>query len=451
MENSTILSSSGPHSPLVSLVVSNFSLSSSTPATRMNNMMTNPLELASDEQVRLTRLVVQKCLVPIITCAGVTGNVVSIAVLTHKSMKTSTNCYLTALAIFDILYLVTSLTLSLKHYEEIGEQKIYQYFYLYSRVLVDIWSNVSVCLTVTFTLERYVGVCHPIKGRAVCTLKRARIITCCVVLFVMVATSPEFLESEVFEMESKNNKNLTISKIITTEIGKSRAYTVFYHWFIVAMFTFIPLAALLGFNIILIRSVCKANRIRRRMTYVAVNRPGEAHSGEQTKITCMLISVAFVFIICQLPTATMICYNTYLELSGTELTGTEKNYRIIAGNVSNILISLNAAVNFILYSVMSTKFRKVFLRLFCKHSRYTLRKSISEYSYSTGMSTVRRISSCRDAENRRVGLSSHSPEHLIKRFRPPATPHRSQESLTSRESFKRNNCYSKRSYTDTVL
>lgn len=444
MENSTILSS-----PLVSLVVSNLSHSSPTPATRMNSMMDNPLELASDEQLRLTRLVVQKCLVPIITCAGVTGNVVSIAVLTHKSMKTSTNCYLTALAIFDILYLVTSLALSLKHYEDINEQKIYKYFYLYSRVLADIWSNVSVCLTVTFTLERYVGVCHPIKGRAVCTPKRARIITCCVVLFVLIATSPEFLEREVFE--SKNNKTLTITEIITTEIGESRAYTVFYHWFIVAMFTFIPLAALLGFNIILIRSVCKANRIRRRMTYVAVNRPGEAHSGEHTRITCMLISVAFVFIICQLPTATMICYITYLELSGTELTHTENNYRKIAGNVANILISLNAAVNFFLYSVMSTKFRKVFQRLFCKHSRYTLGKSISEYSYSTGMSTVRRISSCRGAENRRIGLNSHSPEHLIRRFRPPATPHRSQESLTSRESFKRNSCYTKRSYTDTVL
>ncbi|XP_022326458.2 FMRFamide receptor-like [Crassostrea virginica] len=445
MDNSTWIST-GTSSSLIDIMATNLTHSSLTFANSTENT-SSPLKSASFDQLRLTRLVVQKFLVPIITCAGVVGNVVSIAVLTHKSMKTSTNRYLTALAIFDMLYLVTSMILSLNHYKEISEKKFFQYFYLYSVVFVDIWSNISVCLTVTFTVERYVGVCHPMKGRAICTPKRAQIITCCVILFVIIATSPEFLGREVYE---EVNLGVTTHRIRYTSIGESKGYAVFYSWFIVLMFTFIPLTALLSFNIILIRSVCKANRIRRQMTYVAVNRPGETNSGEQTKITCMLISVAFVFILCQLPTAATICFNTYVELSGKTLTRSEGNYLRIAGNVSNILISVNAAVNFILYSVMSTKFRKVFLRMFCKKSKYTMRKSLSEYSYSTGVSSLRRMSSGRGLDGKRLGYSSHSPERLIKHCRPLSRiRHHSQESLTSKDPIP--HCFSKRPYTDTVL
>ena len=52
-----------------------------------------------------------------VVCLGVVGNILNMVVLTRRSMMNSTNCYLAALAAFDILYLVFSLTLSLKHYD----------------------------------------------------------------------------------------------------------------------------------------------------------------------------------------------------------------------------------------------------------------------------------------------------------------------------------------------
>lgn len=164
------------------------------------------------------------------------------------------NCYLIVLVIFDIFYLVISLVLSLKYYEDINEQKIYKYFYFYFCVLVDIWLNVFVCLMVMFILEWYVGVCYLIKGCVVCIFKRVQIIMCCVVLFVLIVILLEFLQWEVFEL--KNN-----IEIIIIEIGESRVYMVFYYWFIVVMFIFILLVVLLGFNIIFICLVCKVNCI----------------------------------------------------------------------------------------------------------------------------------------------------------------------------------------------
>lgn len=56
----------------------------------------------------------------------------------------------------------------------------------------------------------------------------------------------------------------------------------------------------------------------------------------------------------------MICYIIYLEFFGMELIYIGNNYCKIVGNVVNIFILLNVVVNFILYFVMSMKFRKVF-------------------------------------------------------------------------------------------
>lgn len=94
--------------------------------------------------------------------------------------------------------------------------------------------------------------------------------------------------------------------------------------------------------------------------YVVVNWFGEVYLGEYIRIMCMLISVVFVFIICQFFIVIMMCYIIYLEFFGMELIYIENNYCKIVGNVVNIFILLNVVVNFILYFVMSMKFRKVF-------------------------------------------------------------------------------------------
>jgi len=61
-----------------------------------------------------------KALVPTIVAFGCVGNIINIVVLTRKSMKSSTNRYLTCLAVYDILYLVFAFSMIMKHYDYIG-------------------------------------------------------------------------------------------------------------------------------------------------------------------------------------------------------------------------------------------------------------------------------------------------------------------------------------------
>ena len=329
----------------------------------MNASISKAIVVASNqESLTLTRFYVQKLLVPVITTAGLVGNIISSCVLTRKSMITSTNCYLTALAVFDTLYLVFSFTLSLQHYNIVQNSDVYWYWNPYGRVLTDFASNVSVFLTVTFTLERYVGVCHPMKGRVLCTPKRANYIIVAVITSAFICTTPEFFEWRIDTVTDENN--ITTVSMVETDLGKSYSYQVGYYWFLVSVFTFLPLILLCTFNGILIHSVLVATRIRKRMAYISVSKEPRRQQ-EQMKITMMLISVVAVFLVCQFPNAALIVYRTYIQMAQVEMTKSDWNNVRIAGNIVNLLILINASGNCVLYSIMSSKFRRIFLRVFC--------------------------------------------------------------------------------------
>jgi len=68
----------------------------------------------------LVQTIAFKMLVPPIVAFGCVGNIINIVVLTRKSMNSSTNRYLTCLAVYDILYLVFAFSMICKHYDHIG-------------------------------------------------------------------------------------------------------------------------------------------------------------------------------------------------------------------------------------------------------------------------------------------------------------------------------------------
>ncbi|XP_052761801.1 FMRFamide receptor-like [Mya arenaria] len=304
----------------------------------MSNATTNDYSdtpCDNDYSLEMTRFIVQKILVPFITSIGFAGNLLCIIVLSHKSMVSSTNCYLTALATFDISYLIFSFTLSLKHYDVVNSLTVYTYWYPYGRTLTDICSNVSVCLTVTFSLERLIAVCYPMKGRVICTPQRARFITFLVVTFAIISTIPEFFEMKTVRIE--NNKTVVL-KNAETDFAKTDAYKIIYYHYLVLTFTFLPFILLSTFNGILVRTVYSAMKIRKRMTnsYSSYKQNARRQT-EQNRITIMLIGVVIVFLLCQSPNAALILYLTYIDSNDMRLTACEANNVKIAGNVVNLM------------------------------------------------------------------------------------------------------------------
>lgn len=94
--------------------------------------------------LNVVQTVAFKLVVPLIVAFGCIGNIINIVVLTRKSMKSSTNRYLTCLAVYDILYLVFAFSMILKHYNHIGQSATFTAKSLMKRIKAisrPIWFN----------------------------------------------------------------------------------------------------------------------------------------------------------------------------------------------------------------------------------------------------------------------------------------------------------------------
>lgn len=91
-------------------------------------------------------------------------------------MRCSTNVYLTALAVADIIFLLFVMYLSIKTYP-MSHGRSFEFFQRtmgLAHWICDAAAYTSIYLTVSFTVERYIAVCHPIRGQVLCTEERAK-------------------------------------------------------------------------------------------------------------------------------------------------------------------------------------------------------------------------------------------------------------------------------------
>ncbi|XP_033727445.1 FMRFamide receptor-like [Pecten maximus] len=338
----------------------------------------------------MTRFVAQHILAPVLVTCGVIGNVFNIVVLKSPKMKSSTNVYLMALAICDSMYLIFMFMLSFFNCENKDQFKFIFYSIPFGRVCSDLFGNTAVWLTVAFTLERYIGVCHPMKGKAWCTIRKAKIAVILVFIISLVNTFPEFFELEIVEYNDVGKNKPTVLKCKTTSFGSTSSYQIGYFWWYVAFFNFVPLVLLAVFNSILILSVWKANKTRRTLSNSTVIGETTRQATEQQKVTTMLISVVIIFLLCQLPWAILLLYKAYISANDMHAHGDSLR---IAGNVCNLLVEFNSSVNFLLYSYFSSRFRRTFQSIFCKWKRERDRRR----SLSSSSDTFRKSSSSKES------------------------------------------------------
>ncbi|XP_064211809.1 thyrotropin-releasing hormone receptor isoform X6 [Tribolium castaneum] len=389
--------------------------------------------------LKSTRFWIQRVFVPIVVCIGVGGNTVTVMVLTRKRMRCSTNIYLTALAVADIIYLLFVFVLSFSVYDNINDRKyeLFWRFFGLTHWLCDAASNASVWLTVSFTLERYIAVCHPIKGKVLCTENRAKIIITGIAIFCILSTLSTTFEYELAMKEKcvrnctqeelknrqhvpdgsvRNNsevskdrtdhahlvptgklitndtsdndtcclKKFTVSTVLTN-LGKNKNYKIFISWFPALCFALIPLILIATFNCFLVHAVYKSQSRRRKMT----NSQETVSMSNENRITVMLIGVVFLFLICQTPTASFLIYSNFYE---AEDLATENIHRAL-GNIFNFLVNINAATNFIMYCILSKKYRTTFRTLFCgrrKNRQDTLILTDTRTRYSSFNNGLRR-------------------------------------------------------------
>ncbi|KAK4881135.1 hypothetical protein RN001_004454 [Aquatica leii] len=293
---------------------------------------------------------------------GILGNIISMIILSRPQMKSSINYLLIGLARVDTVLIITSILLfGLPGiYPYTGQ--MFTYFYVvYPHIVPVVFplsmatQTASAYLTLTVTLERFVAVCHPLRARSLCTYGRARAYVVVIIIFSFVYNFPKVFEASV-KSEWYEDKNLTVYCVRPTEFRTNDIYVnVYVHWCYLIFMYALPFGSLAVLNAAIYKQVRKANMERQRLSRLQRREIG---------LATMLLFVVLVFFICNL----LPLVNNIIESFHFNMDQTTKVHFI---KTSNLLVTLNSSVNFIIYVIFGEKFKRLFLRLFCSHGFFS--------------------------------------------------------------------------------
>lgn len=284
---------------------------------------------------------------PVLCFPGIIGNILSLIVLFHKDMATSTNVYLSALAISDTVKLINDVlyfvVILMKHTEAENAAVVMANMYPYAHYIFNFAVCVTAWLTVSIAVERYISVCHPTQAKSICTIPRARNISIFVFIVMIVLTVPSAMR---YHAVLKVNPvfNVSCYRVEPTELGNNESFMKPYTWIQNSFRSIVPLVVLIFLNARIIHEL-KRERIK-----------GKSLSG-RNRITLIMIIIIIVFLVCITPDAVM---SMFFGFGYVEEDSIVKGIR----EITDSLLAVNSAFNFVLYCTMSQQFRGTFCKIF---------------------------------------------------------------------------------------
>lgn len=324
-------------------------------------------------------------------CAvGIVCNILSVIVLTRRVMNSSTYSYLSALAVCDTLALFLTMIIFLlsddTKYPENGKfvwtTPAYARLFPYLHPAAVTFQVTSIWLTLAFTVDRYIMICHPFKAERMCSVSRARKVIVGIYALGALFNIPRFLEytSNKIEVPSTSGGQNTILVVQYTRIGSSQLFIDMVHSYLYLTFVCgIPFLTLAILNTFLIYAVHMSKKNGRLIN---------AKEKKRNDTTVMLIGVIILFLVCQGPALlSRMVYAIDIKRATASMTFHKVN------EVGNFLIIVNSAINILPYYFFGKRFRREFWRLFCVCflSKNELKKMKRSMSFSVDR---RRISQC---------------------------------------------------------
>uniref|UniRef100_T1J538 G-protein coupled receptors family 1 profile domain-containing protein n=1 Tax=Strigamia maritima TaxID=126957 RepID=T1J538_STRMM len=304
----------------------------------------------------------------IIVCLfGIITNILNIIVLTRKDMISPTNAILTGLAVADMLVMLDYLPFSVHTYILIKYETHEEHFAYHWTLLIlfhahfsVVCHTISIGLTITLAVWRYIAVSLPNKNREWCNMERARIAIVSSYLFPLVFCIPVYL---TFSIHSQLKTDpiaghlyeifvIDISDVALAHHGLLRTINFWVYSVIVKL---VPCVALTLLSLSLIVALYRANERKIKL----VNRANsESDQRACDRTTRMLLAVLLLFLITEFP------QGIFALLSGVLGDAFFRTCYQNFGEMMDILALINSAINFILYCTMSRQFRQTFNRLF---------------------------------------------------------------------------------------
>ena len=287
---------------------------------------------------------------------GIISNMMNVVVLTQKNMITSTNYILVALAIADMMTMTIYLPNAIYFYCLTVPSPTYPHkhgwivYLLFNTNFIITCHTIAMWLTVALAVFRYIVVCHHTLGPALCNLWRAKVTIIAVFIATVIFCIPNYI---MFKPE----KNLETGGWWFRENSYITSFhKTFNYWVFGVVLKVAPCVLLTVLSTLLIRAMHVAEQKRRRLKSMGKRVEAE-RSSEHNRTTAMLVAVVLCFVITELPQGIL------AFLSGVD-TNIFLNVYVPLGDVWDIIVLINSAVNFLLYCSMSRQFRQTFKDVF---------------------------------------------------------------------------------------
>ena len=311
---------------------------------------------------------------PILIILGTLGNLMSCVILCRKAMrKFSTYTYLAVLSLTDTLVLHVGLmrlwVAQLTGYDVRDTAGWLCKVVNFTGYTV---SDYSVWLIVAVTVERYIVVANPLRATTFCTNKRALFVIFGILALLLAVNMHIFWTVELAEQGGRF--------VCRGGPGHEDFVEHYLPWLDAILYSIAPFLILLFLNILIINKVVQARHSRKELQSGSVysDKKRIVHGESGTKLTVMLLTISFSFLITTLPMmATSIAirfWNNY-----------HMDLRLMARfslvrTVTELLMYVNHSMNFIIYCVTGNKFRQQLLWLLCSQFPSVAHEGVTQYS-----------------------------------------------------------------------
>ncbi|GFR61834.1 chemosensory receptor A [Elysia marginata] len=297
---------------------------------------------------------------------GITGNILTLLVYSRLGFVATINISYTALAVSDLLCVLTSMVFGFRHagipLPGLSARVSEEVLKLVGAYPHFAFSRTTGLLTAWISLERCICVVFPTRVKVMISRTVTQVaITACFVL----GCFPLVFVYAVYKIERRLNPDTNSTSLALLSIGgpvqeKLEGTTLFLFAVVYPLVSYVSVTAC---TVSLVIKLQKSTKWRRTNATAAAR--GESSyqiaPARDLRVTRVVVVVAVVFLACSLPTAAQLV--TVATVDGYTTIGHLRFLRLINGMVTLLFAEVNSSLNIVIFTVSGQRFRSVLLQI----------------------------------------------------------------------------------------
>lgn len=228
---------------------------------------------------------------------------------------------------------------------------------MFNNIFIIACHMMAMWLTVSLAVFRYIFVCKHHLAQVMCSMQRARLTVLIVFVVTVVSNIPYFFTYQVKNKRLSSDSEACYFVDVSEFMARNPMYLYFVHWLFSVVIKILPCILLAYLSTLLIIAMQQAKKRRARLLNNVSRIINHDSASEHNRTTMMLVAVVLCFIITEIPQG-LVAWISAVDQDFFN------NVYIHLGDLMDILVLINSAVNFILYCIMSQQFRDTFKSLF---------------------------------------------------------------------------------------